>query len=66
MKVNAGENWSKAPKPPLNACLRREITGKLKSITLTRAGTVNYDASLLVEDGLEASMPLSGRVGIGL
>ncbi|WP_048288712.1 RNA-guided endonuclease TnpB family protein, partial [Pluralibacter gergoviae] len=45
----------KIPKiSPIEACLHREITGTLKSITLSRSATGKYYASLLCDDGMEA------------
>lgn len=45
----------KIPKiSPIEARLHREITGTLKSITLSRSATGKYYASLLCEDGMEA------------
>lgn len=44
----------KIPKlSPIEACLHREITGTLKSITLSRSATGKYYASLLCDDGME-------------
>ena len=57
--VKAGDNWIKVPKlPPIKARLHRDITGTLKSITLTRTTTGKYYASVLVEDGADAPKPL--------
>ncbi|WOO51722.1 RNA-guided endonuclease TnpB family protein [Hafnia alvei] len=45
----------KIPKiAPIEARLHREITGALKSITLSRSATGKYYASLLCDDGVEA------------
>ncbi|MFL0953535.1 RNA-guided endonuclease InsQ/TnpB family protein, partial [Vibrio parahaemolyticus] len=45
----------KIPKiAPIEARLHREITGTLKSITLSRSTTGKYYASLLCDDGMEA------------
>ena len=47
----------KIPKiPPIEARLHREITGTLKSITLSRSTTGKYYASLLCDDGMEAQI----------
>lgn len=55
MSVKVGDNWIKVPKlEPVKARIHREITGTLKSITLTRTVTGKYYASLLVDDGTEA------------
>jgi putative transposase len=44
----------KTPKlPAIKACLHREITGKVKSITLSRTVTGKYYASILCDDGEE-------------
>jgi len=57
--IKAGGDWIKVPKlTPIKARLHREITGTLKSITLTRTTTGKYYASLLVDDGEEAPAPL--------
>ncbi|MCW8828378.1 MAG: transposase [Gammaproteobacteria bacterium] len=59
MSVKAGDNWIKVPKlGPIKARIHRELSGTLKSITLTRTVTGKYYASLLVEDGVEAPPPL--------
>ncbi|WP_235937029.1 RNA-guided endonuclease InsQ/TnpB family protein [Vreelandella azerica] len=51
MSISAGESWIKAR-------IHREITGAIKSITLSRTVTGKYYASLLVEDSMEAPAPL--------
>ncbi|MCL5049510.1 MAG: transposase [Firmicutes bacterium] len=57
--VSAGENWIKVPKmKPIKARVHRELDGKLKSITLSRTVTGKYYASLLIEDGVEAPVPM--------
>lgn len=57
--VSAGENWIKVPKmKPIKARVHRELNGKLKSITLSRTVTGKYYASLLIEDGVEAPVPM--------
>jgi putative transposase len=43
---------------PIKARIHRELTGNLKSITLSRTVTGKYYASLLFEDGVEAPSPL--------
>ena len=59
MSVSAGESWIKVPKmKPIKARIHREITGAIKSITLSRTVTGKYYASLLVEDSMEAPAPL--------
>lgn len=46
----------KIPKiSPIEARLHREITGTLKSITLSRSATGKYYAALLCDDGIEAA-----------
>ncbi len=48
------DNAIKIPKlAPIEACLHRELHGKLKSITITRSATGKYYASLLCDDGME-------------
>ena len=57
--IKLGEGDIKIPKlTPIKARLHREITGTLKSITLTRTTTGKYYASVLVEDSVEAPAPL--------
>ena len=57
--IKVGESWIKIPKlTPIKARLHRDITGTLKSITLTRTTTGKYFAALLVDDGVEAPTPL--------
>lgn len=59
MSVSCGENWIKVAKlKPIKARVRRGLTGKLKSITLSRTITGKYYASLLVEDGIDTPAPL--------
>ena len=60
MSVTVGENWIKVPKClPLKARVHREITGKVKSITLSKTATGKYFASVLVDDGLAQPNPLT-------
>ena len=60
MSVTVGENWIKVPKClPLKARVHREITGKVKSITLSKTTTGKYYASILVDDGLAQPNPLT-------
>ena len=57
--IKVGGSWIKVPKlTPIKARLHRDITGTLKSITLTRTTTGKYFAALLVDDGVEAPTPL--------
>lgn len=57
--VSAGDNWIKIPKlSPIKARIHREITGTLKSITLSRTVTGKYYASLLVDDGDQVPAPI--------
>jgi len=57
--VKAGDNWIKVPKlEPIKARIHRELAGTLKSITLSRTATGKYYASLLVEDGTAALVPI--------
>ncbi|MFK7159509.1 RNA-guided endonuclease TnpB family protein [Marinospirillum sp. MEB164] len=59
MNVSTGENWIKVPKlEPIKAQIHRELSGKLKSITLSRTVTGEYYASLLHDDGQEAPAPI--------
>ncbi|CAM3981761.1 transposase [Vreelandella rituensis] len=56
--IKVGDGWIKVPKlTPIKARIHRELTGMLKSITLTRTTTGKYFASLLVEDGADAPAP---------
>ncbi|PJE78767.1 hypothetical protein CI610_02290 [invertebrate metagenome] len=53
MSVSVGEDGVKIPKcKPIKARVHREITGKVKSITLSKSRTDKYYASVLVEDGI--------------
>jgi len=57
--IKLGEGEIKIPKlTPIKARLHRDITGTLKSITLTRTTTGKYYASVLVDDGADAPKPL--------
>ena len=57
--VKVGDDWIKVPKmKPIKARVHRELDGKLKSITLSRTVTGKYYASLLIEDGVEAPVPM--------
>ncbi|SEI75967.1 putative transposase [Allopseudospirillum japonicum] len=57
--VSMGENWIKVPKmKPIKARIHRELTGKLKSITLSRTVTGKYYASLLIDNGLDTPAPM--------
>ncbi|MGP5019720.1 MULTISPECIES: RNA-guided endonuclease InsQ/TnpB family protein [Halomonadaceae] len=57
--IKVGEGAIKIPKlTPIKARIHRDITGTLKSITLTRTTTGKYYASVLVDDGEEAPAPL--------
>lgn len=59
MSVSVGDNWIKVPKmKPIKARVHRELDGELKSITLSRTVTGKYYASLLIEDGVEAPVPM--------
>ena len=60
MSVAVGEHWIKVPKcQPIKARVHREITGKVKSITLSKTATGKYFASVLVDDGLAQPNPLT-------
>ncbi len=57
--VSAGDNWIKIPKlSPIKARVHRKLTGKLKSITLSRTVTGKYYASLLVDDNDQVAAPI--------
>lgn len=57
--VSAGEDWIKVPKvESIKARVHRRLTGKLKSITLSRTSTGKYYASLLTKDVKAKPMPL--------
>lgn len=59
MNVKVGNNWIQIPKlDPIKARVHRDVSGTLKSITLTRTTTGKYYASLLVEDGVTAPDPM--------
>lgn len=50
MSVSVGDDWVRVPKcSPIKARIHRQVTGKLKSITLSRTTTGKYYASLLHE-----------------
>lgn len=57
--VSVGANWIKIPKcQPITAKIHRELSGTVKSITLSRTTNGKYYASILVEDGIEQPKPL--------
>jgi putative transposase len=57
--VSAGDNWIKIPKlDRIKARIHREITGRVKSITLSRTPTGKYYASILTDDGASAPTPV--------
>ncbi len=57
--VNVGENWIKIPKMDrIKARIHRELTGTVKSITLSRTSTGKYYASILTEDRRVAPTPV--------
>ena len=61
MSVSAGENWIKVPKcKPIKARIHREITGTVKSITLTKTPTGKFYAFVLAE-GLSVSAADEGK-----
>ncbi len=70
MSVAVGENWIKIPKCKLiRAKVHREITGKIKSITLSRTPTGKCYASVLAEDDMPEAKPVvdikeSGVIGV--
>lgn len=57
--VSAGESWIKIPKlDRIKARIHREVTGRVKSITLSRTVTGHYYASILTDDGAIAPAPV--------
>ncbi|MBD3755933.1 MAG: IS200/IS605 family element transposase accessory protein TnpB [Gammaproteobacteria bacterium] len=57
--VSVGDDWIKIPKcKPITAKIHREISGTVKSITLSKTTNGKYYASILVEDGIEQPKPL--------
>lgn len=57
--ISVGENWIKIPKmDPIRARVHREIRGKIKSITISRAVTGEHYASILVDTEEEAAKPV--------
>jgi putative transposase len=57
--VSAGESWIKIPKlDRIKARIHRELTGVVKSITLSRTPTGKYYASILTDDGTIAQAPV--------
>jgi putative transposase len=57
--VSAGESWIKIPKlDRIKARIHRELTGVVKSITLSRTPTGKYYASILTDDGAIAPAPI--------
>lgn len=68
--VAVGDDWIKIPKCSLiKASVHREISGTVKSITLSKTTNGKYYASILVEDGVEQPKPLQtlkSAVGIDL
>lgn len=57
MSVHVRQNTHKCQ--PIKARVHREITGKVKSITLSKTATGKYFASILVDDGLAKPNPLT-------
>jgi len=52
MNVDVGPDWIKIPKiGRMPAVVHREMSGKLRSITVTRSATGKYFAALLFDDG---------------
>jgi putative transposase len=58
--ISIGEDWVKIPKlkTTIKARIHREITGKVKSITLSRTTTEKYYASILIDDCVTAVTPV--------
>ncbi|AMO56087.1 transposase [Endozoicomonas montiporae] len=60
MSVAVGENWVKVPKcKPIKARIHREITGTVKSITLTKTPTGKFYASVLAEDDMSEARQIT-------
>ena len=60
MSVATGDDWVKISKcSKIKAKVHREITGEVKSITITRTTTGKYYASILAEDGIPEAKPIS-------
>ena len=63
MSVAVGKNWVKVPKrKPIKARVHRELTGTVKSITLTKTPTGKFYASVLsvlAEDGKPEAKPIA-------
>lgn len=59
--VYTGDNWIKIPKikAVIKARIHRQVTGKVKSITLSRTVTGKYYASILIDDGVTATTLVS-------
>ncbi|WP_422137230.1 RNA-guided endonuclease TnpB family protein [Endozoicomonas sp. ALC020] len=58
--VAAGDDWIKVPKcEPIKARIHREITGQIKSITLSKTPTGKFYASVLAEDGASEAKPIA-------
>lgn len=68
--VTVGDDWIKIPKcQPIAAKIHREISGAVKSITLSKTTNGKYYASILVEDGVVQPKPLQtikSAVGLDL
>jgi putative transposase len=57
--VSAGDHWIKIPKlDRIKARIHRELTGVVKSITLSRTPTGKYYASILTDDRQPAPVPM--------
>ncbi len=57
--VSTGDRWIKIPKlDRIKARIHREIVGRVKSITLSRTPTGKYYASILIDDGQKAPVPV--------
>ncbi len=58
--IKAESELIKIPKcSPIKARIHRDITGTLKSITLSRTKTGKYYASLLIDDGIAIPKPIA-------
>jgi len=68
--VSVGEDWIKIPKcQPITAKIHRQLSGAVKSITLSKTTNGKYYASILVEDGFEQPKPvqtIKSAIGVDL
>lgn len=66
--VSVGNDWIKIPKcPAISAKIHREISGRVKSITLSKTTNGKYYASILVEDSVAQPKPIQAiKTAIGI